>query len=166
MADLRYREQLQPSLLDRLTDDEPSRQVESAGARSMSMHELKASVLRDLGWLLNTTNFECVQDLERLPLVAESVINYGIPELTGVTLTSIDVPTLERQVREAIARFEPRILPESVRVRAVMTPGLEDRNALMFEIAGELWAEPVPERLFLMTQVDLETGDFLVKEKM
>ena len=164
MADLSFKERLQPSLLDRLCDDEPGRKTEGPARRSMTMRQLRQSVLRDLAWLLNTTHLGSVVDIEEWPMVAASVLNFGIPELTGVTASSLDPVVLERQVREAVMRFEPRILPPTVRVRAVTTPDAEQRNVLFFEITGELWAQPANERLMLMTQVDLETGDIAVRD--
>jgi len=56
MAELAPRERLQPSLLDRLTDDEPDQEVESRERRVLSVRGLREGVLRDLAWLLNTTN--------------------------------------------------------------------------------------------------------------
>ncbi|MEJ2426173.1 MAG: type VI secretion system baseplate subunit TssE, partial [Candidatus Thiodiazotropha sp.] len=44
---------LHPSLLDRLTDDEPEKSKESQDKRVMSMRRVRQSVLRDLSWLLN-----------------------------------------------------------------------------------------------------------------
>ena len=53
MAELTTQERLQPSLLDRLTDDEPGSRSEGRDKRVMSMRQLRAAVLRDLEWLLN-----------------------------------------------------------------------------------------------------------------
>ena len=53
MAELTQKERLQPSLLDRLTDDEPPTQQESREKRVLSMHKLRLFVLRDISWLLN-----------------------------------------------------------------------------------------------------------------
>jgi type VI secretion system protein ImpF len=75
MAELAARERLQPSLLDRLTDDEPERGIEARERRVMSLRMLRDSVLRDLGWLLNTTNLLSVTDHPKLPHVAASVLN-------------------------------------------------------------------------------------------
>ena len=91
MPELTLQERLQPSLLDRLTDDDPQRQQESRGERVMSMRQLRESVLRDLGWLLNTSNLTSVHDLTAYPQVAQSVLNYGVPDLTGLTVSSVDV---------------------------------------------------------------------------
>jgi type VI secretion system protein ImpF len=32
-------------------------------------------------------------------------------------------------------------------------------NAMTFEIEGQLWAQPVPQRIYLKTEVDLELGE-------
>ena len=51
MNELTSRERLQPSLLDRLTDEEPGKAVEGPDKRVLSLTQLKSSVLRDLAWL-------------------------------------------------------------------------------------------------------------------
>ena len=56
MNNLSPRERLQPSLLDRLTNDAPSDLQESADKRVLSLNQLKASMLWDLTWLLNTAS--------------------------------------------------------------------------------------------------------------
>ena len=42
----------------------------------MTLRELRESVLRDVGWLLNTPNFEGLADLESNPEVAKSVVRF------------------------------------------------------------------------------------------
>ena len=58
MAGLTSQERLQPSLLDRLTDDQPTELRESLDARVLNKQQLRAAVLRDLSWLFNTTRAE------------------------------------------------------------------------------------------------------------
>ena len=157
MAELTPRERLQPSLLDRLTDDEPGSQQESRERRVLSMRSLRQGVMRDLGWLLNTTALSSMQDLSAYPHAARSTINFGLPDMTGKTASGMDVTEIERQLRDAVRAFEPRILANSVSVCAVSAGG-EAHNTLVFEVEGELWAQPVPERLFLRTELDLEVG--------
>jgi type VI secretion system protein ImpF len=83
MAELTPRERLQPALLDRLTDHEPQKTEEPISERVLNMRRLRRSVLRDLAWLLNTVNYHCAHSLDGYPFVARSVLNYGLPELTG-----------------------------------------------------------------------------------
>ncbi len=153
-----------PSLLDRLTDDEPGKQQESRQRRAISIRQYRDEVIRDLDWLLNSGNLGATEDLENYPLVAESVLNYGMPDLTGLTASSIDTHEIERVLKRAIVSFEPRLLRHTVKVRALVSSDSSNVNSLAFEITGELWAEPMPERLYLKTEVDLETGAFTVTD--
>jgi type VI secretion system protein ImpF len=164
MAELTPKERLQPSLLDRLTDDEPDKQQEPREKRVLSMRKLRQSVQRDLVWLLNAGNLEPVQDLDDYPLVSHSVINYGLPDLSGRAASGLDLPALERVLRQAIWDFEPRILRNSVKVRSAVASDQMNRNAVAFEIEGDLWAQPVPLHLFLRTEIDLDSGDFTVTD--
>lgn len=164
MAELTPQERLQPALLDRLTDEDPERTVESRDQRVLSMQRLKAALLRDLAWLLNTGRLESVQDLEDYPEVRRSVLNYGIPDLTGLTIAGADTAAIEKAVREAVACFEPRIGESSLRVLVEARDNEIGRSAMVFRIEGELWAKPAPQALYLKTEVDLETGDVQVSE--
>ena len=164
MAELTPSERLQPSLLDRLTDDAPAERSESRDQRVLTAQRLRAALLRDLAWLLNTGHLETVEDLEDYPEARRSVVNYGIPDLTGLTIAGADTAQIEKAVRQAIADFEPRISPQSLRVTAETGEDGGVRNALVFRIDGELWAKPAPQALCLKTQVDLETGDVTVTE--
>lgn len=155
--ELTLRERLQPSLLDRLTDDEPGNVQETADKRVLSLTRLKASVLRDLTWLLNTSSLLDGDAMLHAP-VGTSVLNYGLPPLAGISASSIDVNVLESLIHQAIVTFEPRILPQTLRVRAQALPELMNHNALSFEIEGDLWAQPVALPLLLRTDLDLESG--------
>lgn len=165
MAELTTKERLQPSLLDRLTDDDPQLGRESRDRRVLSMRRLRQCVLRDLEWLLNTVNLAVTDDLEPFPHAARSVVNYGMPELAGSFASNVDLRLIERGVRQAIVDFEPRILADTVQVRAVVSEESMDHNALTFEIEGELWAQPLPEKLLLKTEIDLEVGVVTVSEQ-
>ncbi|MCC6510644.1 MAG: GPW/gp25 family protein, partial [Pirellulaceae bacterium] len=71
---------------------------------------------------------------------------------------------MEREVRQAIINFEPRILKDTLSVRVVYTFDLMSRNTVVFEIDGELWAQPVPIKMYLRTELDLETGKVSIAE--
>lgn len=158
-------DRLQPSLLDRLTDDEPQEKQESRDKRVMSLRKLREAVIRDLTWLLNTSDFTSVEDLTDYPEVAGSVINYGMPALAGSTVSSVNIPVIERLLKQAIINFEPRILPKALKVKIVVAQDQMNHNAMSFDIEGELWAQPVPLRLLLKTEIDLETGAVTVVER-
>jgi type VI secretion system protein ImpF len=157
-------ERLQPSLLDRLTDDEPDQTTESRDKRFLSSYRLRDSVKRDLVWLLNTVQLGSAENLEPYPEVDQSTLNYGLPDLAGKTKSSIDVEQMARELRRAIWTYEPRLLRRSIKVKLIGDPEQIEHNNLSFSIEAELWAQPAPLRLFLRTELDLENGEARVTE--
>lgn len=158
------RDRLQPALLDRLTDDEPHRREEAEEHRVMTKLQLRQAVLRDLGWLFNA-----VQPLGRAaevyPGLGDSVLNFGLPAMSGQLASKVDVSVLEKAIRQAILRYEPRILPDTLEVRALeATSVLDTHNVIEFEIRGHLWSQPVPLEILLRTQLDLEAGQVEVRD--
>lgn len=164
MAELTTQERLQPSLLDRLTDEEPTKPVESRERRVISASRLRECVTRDIAWLLNTVNFGTEDVLADYPDVARSVINFGIPDLTGAAFAGVDAATLQRQLREALRTFEPRLTPDTLQVKVAADTGRMDEHSLSFRIESEMWAQPLPLNLYLKTEVDLQTGHFNVAD--
>lgn len=164
MAELTTQERLQPSLLDRLTDDEPGQKLESREKRVISASRLRDCVTRDVAWLLNCVNLGRDAGIEDYPEVARSVVNFGIPDLTGVAVAGINADDLQRQLRDAIVAFEPRLTPSTLQVRVESNADRMDRRSLTFRIDSEMWAQPIPLNLYLKTDVDLETGGVKVTE--
>jgi type VI secretion system protein ImpF len=164
MAHVDMRNRLQPSLLDRLTDDAPTERTESEDRRVMSKTQLRQAVLRDLSAIFNA-----VQPLgdaaSGAAPVAASVLNFGLPPLAGQLASRLDVGMLERLIRAAIVRFEPRILADTLTVRAVDGGAvLDTHNVIEFEIRGHLWSQPIPLEILLRTQMDLEAGQVDVRD--
>lgn len=161
MAELTPQERLQPALLDRLTDDDyvVGGRTEPIERRVMSKSRLRQAVLRDLAWLFNATRIETGGTFEHVPYVRRSVVNFGLPALSGRASSSMDIAELERAVRQAVLDFEPRILPASLEVHAVKhTNPHEQHNIVGVQIQGQLWAQPVPIEMLVRTEIDLETG--------
>ena len=165
MADLRSPdEQLQPALLDRLTDEEPDKKLEPRVQRVISKRQMRQAVLRDLAWLFNCTRLDAHMDPVAFPNARRSVINFGLPALAGETATSVDIADLERGIRQAVLDFEPRILPGTLQVRALEVGQFENHNVIGIEISGQLWAQPIPIDLLVRTEIDLETGKVEIAE--
>ena len=93
-----------------------------------------------------------------------STLGFGIPDLAGVSASSLDAGSLAHQVRQAIHRFEPRILPHSLDVRIAAQPETMGQHTLTMRIEGELWAVPTPQRIVVNTAIDLESGRVVVAD--
>jgi type VI secretion system protein ImpF len=160
-------DRLQPALLDRLSDDEPHKKLETIEQSVVSKGRLKRTALRDLIWLLNTTCHNTDGELDLYPEVRRSVINFGIPVLSGKNFSGVDWRELERSIHEAILVFEPRILPDSLYVVAQPpVDRLGHHNLLQFEIRGELWSMPFPIELLIRSELDLETGQMSLADQL
>jgi type VI secretion system protein ImpF len=165
MATVRAQDRLQPALLDRLTDDDPESTVETNESRVITRTRLRELVLRDLAWLFNTTQPGATVDWRSAPLARDSVLNYGLPALSGITASTIDPLVLQTRVRQAILDHEPRILPHTLNVEVIVSDAqLDHHNQIGVRISGQLWAQPVPLELLLHTDIDLETGRVAVRE--
>lgn len=162
MAEVRLQDRLQPALLDRLIDDEPDKKVESRDNQTINRARLRQAALRDLAWLFNATRLD---DLHTHPHAHRSVVNFGLPALSGETASTLDVVALETAVRDAILTFEPRIIPSTLQVEALVTElQMDHHSVISIQIRGHLWAQPVPIELLLRTELDLETGAVEIRD--
>ncbi len=165
MPSLTAQERLQPSLLDRLLDDEPDHRKESLEDRVMTKQALRQAVLRDLGWLFNVTNLSDELEPDRYPQSIKSVVNFGLPPLSGQYASTVQRSSIERTIRDAILEFEPRLLGHTVQVELIMDRSVLDmHNQVSVRIRGMLWAQPVPLEILLRTEIDLEEGRIQVME--
>lgn len=157
-AELSDRERLQPSLLDRLTDNSPGDLKDSSSERYIDVRRLREIILRDLGWLLNTSNNEDYVTEEEYPQAHKSTINYGISDIAGRKVALTDADKLERSIQEAVYALEPRIIPGTLDVKAVKDKDGNQAQIVM-DIRGELWATPVPLELYLRTKLNVADGE-------
>jgi type VI secretion system protein ImpF len=159
MAELLVQDRLQPSLLDRLVDEAPGDRQESDDKKVLTKQALRQAVLRDLVWLFNSSGHAPKLDSKRFPHAAKSVLNYGLPDLSGQYASSIEPGDLEQLIRASILLFEPRILPDTIEIQAVMEQSVLDaHNCLSLNVRGMLWAQPVPIEFLMRSQIDLEEG--------
>lgn len=129
-----------------------------------SKHDIQSCVKRDLEWLFNTNQYFPNEELNDLPETARSVLNFGIPDFTGKTVSGLDMIQLERLLFQAIIDFEPRIMQKTLTVKVIADPNKNRHNVFIFEIEGEIWAKPLPLHLQLRTEFELEGNQVTVYE--
>ncbi|WP_020201811.1 MULTISPECIES: type VI secretion system baseplate subunit TssE [Cupriavidus] len=145
-----------PSLLDRLQDDAPNKRSERPDAYAPDGEGMRRIIRRDLSLLLNTTNLDGELDAARFPAAAASVVNYGVPPLSGSYLSDRNWESLEKLLRAAVIHFEPRLIPESVAIRPATDPGAASYNKLVFEISGLMQWSPYPLEFRIQSTFDIE----------
>jgi type VI secretion system protein ImpF len=158
MADWKDRDEILPALLDRLTDEEPANRNEGRLPRAQVLRALKASLRRDLEWLLNSRrNIQEPEDW--MKEVQYSLYQYGLPDFTTYSLgTSRDQGVLSHLLEEAVAKFEPRL--SNVIVSLVPVAG--NIRVLKFQIEGILLIDTGPERIQFDTTLELTSGSYTI----
>jgi type VI secretion system protein ImpF len=149
------------SILDRLVDADPGRRSGESADPPATLAAVRASVKRDLEWLLNCKRSpaDLPEDLRHLQV---SALTYGLPDFTASSLNDQSHrDRLRRAIEQAIARFEPRL--SRVRVSLVREPGI-DRN-LRFQIDAMLRADPAPVAVTFDSTLELATRSFVVGEE-
>lgn len=157
-----FKDQLLPSLFDRLTDDTPRKSNETQQEKTINIERYRYAVLRDILFLLNTANLQSTSYSLSLPEnIKTSVLNYGVIPFSGVNFSDIEWQRVEQSIKDAIFHFEPRLDAETVQVEAKFDESDEvAHNRLVIEIKGNLRLNPYPQEFLLRTSMDIETGMF------
>lgn len=137
-----HKQQIRPSVLDRLIDDEPEKRIDEEKDRYQLIRELRESVRRDLEMLLNT-RYRIISPEAHQKELEKSLVNYGLPDLATVNLVDEDTrKDFCRTIENTIRRFEPRF--KTVQVSTLDNISETDR-AVRFRIDAVLHADPAPE---------------------
>lgn len=123
---------------------------------------LRATVRRELAWLLNTTNLQSLVDLEPYPEVQTSVLNYGLSDLAGKALNRRTVLQRAREIRKAVRVFEPRMQASNLTVEP--SEDSDKPHSIMFLIQGDITAAAHAMPVKFRTEVDAETASVDVRE--
>jgi len=151
---------VEQSLLERLIDLEPKNPNEQPMSRAQSVRQLKASLRRDLEWLLNTRQTPEAAGTEYQEL-QHSLFNYGLPDLTSLNWESNrDRNDLARMIEDLLATFEPRL--SGIHVEPIGKVSAT-QSVLRFQIEGMLYMDPAPERISFDTVLQLSSGEYQVK---
>ena len=150
---------VQPSLLDRLTDTDPRSSADERVTLAESVRRFKASIQRDLEWLLNTRRIPEPVPEDWFEQVPKSVHYFGIPDITSLSRDSRESRSiLLHDVEAAIATFEPRLT--DVHIAVVEAEGEHFRRELRFHIEATLRMDPTPEQVVFDTVLNFASGEY------
>jgi type VI secretion system protein ImpF len=140
-------------VLDRLSSGHRTRNPDG----EIGLREVHAAVRRDLERLLNSRVW-WPNGLGEFEEASTSLLAYGIPDLTAFSwASSNDNRAVVKVIEEAIKRFEPRLLPRSVKVTKLEREGIDDFRVRV-RIDAILQVEPYTERVSFDSEFDPDTG--------
>ncbi len=156
-------------LFDRLVDRQPELRREARPMRTLDRRgvrvsgpvservsepgSLRESVRRELQRLFNT---RCPVPAHRLAGRPRTVLDYGIPDLTGFSPRSHeDRERLAEAMRRAVEAYEPRL----AEVRVTLEPDPRDELSLAGRVQAVLVVDSVPEPVSFLTVLQLKEGE-------
>lgn len=148
-----------PALFDRLIPDRVS--AASGGCvAELDLEQLKRTVAGDLEDMLNTRAAIDPAVFAGLPACRASIVNYGLHDFSGLSLTSsADRDRVAADVRAAIERHEPRL--RSVQARLHVRPGSIGR--VDFAISALLLTQEAAEPIHFDAVFDASTQQYSVR---
>src|SRR5690606_33022705 len=113
--------------------------------------EYRVSVQRDLEWILNTRR-SIVPVRPEFTEVLSSVHEYGIRDTTGLAIATAEGrQALIDEIRDAIARFEPRL----TNVRVTLSDANQVKSPqVRFTVEATLRLDPSPEQIVFDTVLE------------
>jgi|SanBayMetagenome_1026888.scaffolds.fasta_scaffold56253_2 type VI secretion system protein ImpF len=158
MALFRNQAKGEPSILDRLIDENPDLAQESNDQHGLSLDEIRENIGRDLEALLNT-RISWLDIPERFPRVSDSIVAYGIPDLNNVVLDSRrSVDWLRDRIAESISRFDKRLSRVMVRVESLDS----ETHQLKLRIDAVLAVDPEPIAVHYVPFLDFVRREFKI----
>lgn len=123
--------------------------------------QLREQLAYDLNALLNTVNMESGFDLTEFPHVRESILNYGIPEISNRTIDEDRVADIVDEIRTALLQFEPRLVRETLHVARDETVDPDSLN-IRFAVSGEMACDPAAVAVEFVADIEIDTGKMRV----
>jgi type VI secretion system protein ImpF len=134
----------EPSLLEKLFDDEPKSASAGRIFKSISVDQYKESVARDLEGLLNSRAAFTEDELKSFPNCQRSLMTFGLRDFSALSLANaFDRAAICRSLEQSIARHEPRLH----NVRVALENHARSAGGLRFAIHGLLDLHPAREAI-------------------
>jgi type VI secretion system protein ImpF len=135
-----------------------------SAAASITESMLRQEVWRDIETLLNAIALESTEPpVGRAPQARSSILNFGLPDMAHRSIDELlaNDRGMERQIETALRTFEPRLVPQSIRVRRDSTV---DPTALKvrFVVNADLVCRPVDIPIEFMADVELVSCRFAI----
>lgn len=139
-----------------------------AGRRSSPRNAINEAVLKqdladDLAALLNTVNLASCEDLDGLEEVQRSVLNYGIEDLSAVSIDTRGMDEIGPRMRQVLKTYEGRLIDDTISVRQ-STEADEVSARLKFHINADMYATPADVPVEFIADVEALSGRLTLKK--
>lgn len=132
-----------------------ARSVERRTGASQST--LKEHLALDLANLMGTINLEATIPLDGLDYVRSSILNYGVQDMSALTVDDFRTAKVVKDLRAALLANEPRLIAETLVVKLRDTDA-DAQQRIAFDIRAEMSARPIDVPMEFVAEIDSGAG--------
>jgi type VI secretion system protein ImpF len=135
------------------------RVIEGRGNRLRRTDEiaLKRDLSIDLIALLNTVNLSSAEPLDNHSYVRDSVLNFGLPDITRLSSDEIGVDGIRDEIIRALVLYEPRIISDTIRVEKELKFEEADQR-VRFSVSCEMSCLPADLAVDFVAELEVSSG--------
>jgi type VI secretion system protein ImpF len=121
---------------------------------------LRREVARDLDALLNTVAMESTVEMTDAPYARKSVLNFGLPDISPLTIDTTELKRIPEEIRTAVVNFEPRLASASLHIERDLTVDATELR-IRFLVRADLTCYPVQIPVEFIADI-VESGKIVV----
>jgi type VI secretion system protein ImpF len=127
----------------------------------VSHKDLKEELSDDLAALLNTVKMSSCEDLSPFSHVAKSILNYGLSDLTAISIDEIMVNDIGDGLKAVLVEYEPRLIANTIQVERDETVD-DGLLKIRFNVHAEMFATPVDVPVEFVADLELDSGNMRI----
>lgn len=121
---------------------------------------LRHEVARDLDALLNTVALESTIEMDEAPFARKSILNFGLPDISSLTIDTAEIKRIPEEIREAVVNFEPRLAAASLQIERDLTLDPAELK-VRFLVRADLTCYPVQVPVEFVADI-VESGKIVI----
>ena len=106
---------------------------------------------------MGTINLEAVQALDRLDHVRNSILNYGLQDMSALTTESFQTAKVIKDMRTSLLANEPRLIEETLDIKFRRNTA-DAQQRIAFDIKAEMSARPMDVPMEFVAEIDAGAG--------
>lgn len=122
-----------------------------------SQQTLKSHLAQDLASLMGTINLESVQNLTGFDHVRNSILNYGLQDMSSFSTDNFRSAKVIKDMRVSLLANEPRLIEETLVIK-FRDNSADAQQRIGFDIKAEMSARPMDVPMEFVAEIDAGAG--------
>lgn len=144
-------------LWQRLTDEAPDVREDTQFSSELTLSQFKQDVVDNIALILNSRTHLSFPELKYDSQLQQSVLGFGLNDICGMSYNPKRLHQIEDRIRQQLIFFEPRLIPDSIKVELIKEDYGNGIYALT--VSGKLNVYHYRDELMCVLSVDFETGE-------